>query len=155
ARLMIAPRLSGLTFNCGRSHFAAPPSGAALSPSEQRYSQDGFADEVAQNVARGRHHSARMGIAEQSLDGQMLGKCSASAHTHRRRGDADCNITSRRLALEHTQHRGIPRVLKVIDEIVEARRKSIRVDLHRRKVRAKCRQALSECLAQMLETSVI
>src|SRR5262252_3370591 len=118
-RLMIAPRLSGLTFNCGRTRFEAPPSGAALSRSEQRYSQDGFADEVAQNVARWRHHSARMSITEQSLDRQMLGKCSAPAHAHRRRGDADGNITGRRLALEHAQHRGIPRALEVIDEIVE------------------------------------
>ena len=37
--------------------------------SEQRYSQDWLADELAQNVARRRHHSARMGIAEQPLDG--------------------------------------------------------------------------------------
>ena len=39
--------------------------------SEQRYSQNGLADEVAQNIARRRHHCARMGIAEQSLDGRQ------------------------------------------------------------------------------------
>src|SRR6266576_2822331 len=124
-----------------------------LSRSEQRYSQNGFADEFPQNVAGRRHDSARMGIAEQSLNGQMLGKRSASAPPHRRRGDGDGNIACRRLALEHAQHGGLSGALKVIDEIVDARRKPIRIDLHRRKLRAKGRQALSEGLAQMLEAS--
>src|SRR5258705_7012117 len=106
----------------------ALPSGATLSRSEQRYSQNGLADEFAQNVARRRHNSARMGIAEQSL-------------------------TCRRLALEHAQHGGIAGALKVIDEIVDARRKPVSLDLHRRKLRAKRRQALSKGLAQMLEAS--
>ena len=96
-----------------------------------------------------------MGVTEQSLDGHVLGKRSASAHPHRRRGDGDSNITCGRLALEYAQHGGISGALKVIDEIVDARRKSIRVDLHRGKLRAKRRQALSEGLAQMLEASAL
>src|SRR5205823_12681145 len=56
--------------------------GGALSRSEQRYSQNGFADEFAQNVARRRHNGARMGIAEQSLDRQMLLKPGPSARPH-------------------------------------------------------------------------
>src|SRR5215216_2535376 len=69
--------------------------------SEQRYSQNGLADEVAQNIARRRHHCARMGIAEQSLDGKVLGKRGAAAHPHRRRRDGDRDLASSRLALEH------------------------------------------------------
>lgn len=135
--------------------FAVLSNGAAHWCSEQRYSQNGFADEVAQNIARRRHDGARMGIAEQSLDGQMLGKRSASAHPHRRRGDGDSNIACRRLALEYAQHGGLLGALKVIDEIVDARRKPIRIDLHRRKLRAKGWQALSESLAEMLEASPV
>ena len=44
----------------------------ALRCSEQRHSQHRLADEFAQHVARRRHHSARMGIAEQALDGHVL-----------------------------------------------------------------------------------
>ena len=43
----------------------------------------------------------------------------------------------------------------MIDEIVDARRKPVSVNLHRRKLRAKRRQALAEGLAQMLETSAL
>src|ERR1700730_8272589 len=85
----------------------------------------------------------------------MLGKGSASAHAHCRRGDGDGDIARRGLALEHAQHGGLAGTLKVIDKIVNARRKPISVDLHRRKLRAKRRQALSEGLAQMLETSAL
>src|SRR5215475_14462585 len=85
----------------------------------------------------------------------MLGKRSASAHPHRRRGHGDSNITCRRLALEHAQHGGVSGALKVIDEDVDASRKPSSINLHRRKLRAKCRQALSERLAQMLEASAL
>src|SRR6266850_7773107 len=68
-------------------------------------------------------------------------------------GDSD--ITRRRLALKHAQHSGFSGALMVIDKIVDARRKPVSVDLHRRKLRAKRRQALSEALAQMLETSAL
>src|SRR5258705_9546599 len=152
--LMIASRLSRSTLKC-IIPIRALPNRAALSRSEQRYSQNGFADELAQDVAGRRHNSARMGIAKQSLDGHMLGKRSASAHPHRRRGDGDGNVTCRRLALEHAQHGGIPGALKVIDEIVDARRKPVSVDLHGRELRAKRRQTLSEGLAEMLEASAV
>ena len=85
----------------------------------------------------------------------MLGKRRASAHPHRRRGDGDRDITCRRLALKHAQHGGIAGALEVIDEIVDARRKPVSVDLHRRKLCAKRRQALSEGLAQMLEARAL
>src|SRR5262249_45402764 len=141
--VMIASRLSNSASKLQRP----------LSRSEQRYSQNGFADELAQNIAGRRHDRAGMGIPEQSLDGQMLGKRGTSTYPHRRRGHGDSNITCRRLALEYAQHGGISRTLKMIDEIVDARGEPISVDLHRRKLRPQCRQALSEALAQMLEAS--
>src|SRR5258708_13179665 len=113
--LMIASRLSRSTLKC-IIPIRALPNRAALSRSEQRYSQNGFADELAQDVACRRHNSTRMGIAKQSLDGHMLGKRSASAYPHRRRGDGDGNVTCRRLALEHAHHGGIPGPPKAIAE---------------------------------------
>src|SRR5713226_9580980 len=153
-RLMIASRLSSLIFKCDRSR-SERDANVGIGALEQRYSQNGLADELAQNIARRGHHSACMGVAEQSLDGHMLGKRGASAPAHRRRGDGDSDITRRRLALKHAQHGGFSGALKVIDEIVDARRKPVSVDLHRRKLRAKRRQALAEGLAQMLETSAL
>src|SRR6266700_6903536 len=144
---MIASRLSSQIFKCDAN--------GRIEALEQRYSQNSLADELAQNVARRGHHGAGVGVAEQTLDGHMLGKRGASAHTHRRGGDGDGNITGRSLALEHAQHGGLSGALKVIDEIVDARRKPVSVDLHRRKLRAKRRQALAEGLAQMLETSAL
>src|SRR5260370_34625997 len=85
----------------------------------------------------------------------MLGKRGSSAHPHGCRSDCDGKVTCRRLALEHAQHGGIAGALEVIDEIVDARGKPISIDLHRCKLRAKRRQALSEGLAQMLEASAL
>src|SRR5690348_6733305 len=127
-RLMIASRFSG--FECDQLRPSTPKQ-AALSRSEQRNSQDGFADEFAQNVARWRHDGTRLRVAERSLDGQMLGKRSAAARPHCRRGNGDGNITCRRLALEHAQHGGIAGALQMIDKVVDARREPISVDLHR------------------------
>src|SRR5689334_10016993 len=39
---------------------------------EERHSQKGFPDELAQNISRRRHHSPGVRIAEESLDTQML-----------------------------------------------------------------------------------
>ena len=74
---------------------------------------------------------------------------------HRRRGDADRDVAGRGLGFEHAQHRRVPRPLEVIDEVVDARREPIGVDLHRRELRAQRRQALAEALAQMLEPGVL
>src|SRR5581483_6244286 len=96
-----------------------------------------------------------MGIAEQSLDSQMLGERSASAHPHRCRGDGNGNIAGRGLALEHTQHGRLSGALEVIDQVVDPPGKSIGVDLHRRKLRPEGRKALAEGLAQMLEACTV
>src|SRR6476646_3066826 len=95
-RLMIASRFT--VFECDQLRPSAAKNRSAIQ-SEQRNSQNGFADEFAQNIARRRHDGARLRVAEQSLDGQVLGKRSASANPHRCRGDGDGNITCRRLAL--------------------------------------------------------
>jgi len=80
----------------------------------------------------------------------------APPHTRiARRGDGNSNVTRGGLALEHAQHRGVSRALKVVDQIADARCKPISIDLHRRKLCAKCRQAFSEGLAQMFEASAI
>src|SRR5260370_37178493 len=112
-RLML--HLSRSIFRCDQSRLPRAANGAALSRSEQRYSQNGFADEFPQNIACRRHNSARLRVAEQPLDGQMLGKRSTSARPHRRRGDRDSDITCRRLALQYAQHGGVSAALHVID----------------------------------------
>ena len=63
----------------------------------------------------------------------------------------DRGIARSGLAFEHAQHRRLPRPLEMIDNVVDARREAIGVDLHRRKLRAQGRQALAEALPEMLE----
>jgi hypothetical protein len=52
--------------------------------SEERHSQDRPRNEFPQDVARRRHHGARMSIAEQSLDDHALRERRSPAHPHRR-----------------------------------------------------------------------
>ena len=69
------------------SQFFCPPCQdipwCGLDVLEERHSQQRLPDELAQNVARRRHDSARMRIAEQAFDVQMLGERRTTANAHR------------------------------------------------------------------------
>jgi hypothetical protein len=92
-----------------------------------------------------------MGIAEQPFDVRVLGECRFAASAHRRGGNGDGGVAGRGLCFEHAQHGRLARTLEVADHVVDAGRKAVGLDLHRRKLRAQRRQAFAEGLAEMLE----
>jgi hypothetical protein len=66
--------------------------------------------------------------------------------------NADGHIACRGFALKHAQHGSLARLFKMLDQIVDARRQPVGINLHRRELRAQGRQALAEALAEMLES---
>jgi len=69
--------------------------------------------------------------------------------------DLELLIQAARLFRDHGARPVIVERLEVIDQVVDPCGKPIRVDLHRRKLRPKCRQALAEGLAQMFEARAV
>jgi transposase len=116
---------------------------------EQRQPQHRLADELTQDVASRRHDRAGVSIAEQPFDGHMLRERGTAARPHRRRSDGDGGVSCCRLGFEDAQHGRLAGMLEVIDHVVDARRKPVRVDLHGCKKRAQCRQAFAEALAHV------
>src|SRR5205085_8106559 len=118
---------------------------------EERHSQKQLGDELAQYVARWGHDGARVRIAEQAFDAHMLGERRTPANAHCCRGDGDGDIACRRFCFKHAQHGCLAGLLKMLNQIVDARREAVGINLHGRELRAQCRQALAEALAEMLE----
>src|SRR5262249_40498998 len=123
-----------------------------LGRSKQRQAQNSLADEFAQHVTGGCHYSTGVCIPEQSLDARMLGKRRAAADAHRRRGDGDRGVAACSLTREHPQHRGVTRPLQVINEVIDACRQPVGLDLHRGELRSQGWQALPEALPEVLKT---
>lgn len=71
-----------------------------------------------------------------------------------RRCHPDRDITGGRFGLKHPQHCRFARFLKVINQIVDACRESIGIDLHGRELRPQRGKALAEALAEVLELCV-
>src|SRR6516225_11445912 len=102
---------------------------------EERHSQKGLANELAQHVASRRHNSARVRVAEQAFDTHMLRERGTAANAHGRGGDADGDVASSRFAFKHAQHGGLARALKMLNQIVDTRGKSVCLNLHGRELR--------------------
>ena len=98
-----------------------------------------LADELAQHVAGRRHDGARMRIAEQTLDVEVLGERCAAAGPHRRRRDGDrgvarCGLASRARAAssspadardDRQDRRGAPRAHRCRSASSQAARASV------------------------------
>src|ERR1700756_5278768 len=98
--------------------------------SEERHSQKRLGDKLAQHIASWRHYSARVGVPEEALDIHMLRERCTPANAHCCRGNGDSYVPCRRFGFKHAQHGCLAGLLKMLNQIVDACREPIRINLH-------------------------
>src|SRR6516164_1623483 len=103
--------------------------------SEERHSQKRLGDKLAQPTASWRHYSARVRVPEEALDTHMLRERCTPADAHCRRGDADGYVPCCGFGFKHAQHGCLAGLLKMLNQIVDACREPIHINLHRRELR--------------------
>src|SRR6266481_6300161 len=92
---------------------------ATFIPSEEWQLQKRLADQIAQNVRRGRHDGTRMCVAKEPFDAGVLRERRSAAGAHRQRRHLDRALAGRRLDLEYTEHRQLVGLREVSNEVVD------------------------------------